>query len=113
MRGLFLSVSGPFQGARRRQVEFRAFFMPGTLAPKFRIMEKSQIIEDLTREFVKQLRPLGIVHLTVYITGSQDLFSRKYAIQHIPFNSGEITYQDLELDESPIPTTIILKKNNF
>ncbi|MGE7775517.1 hypothetical protein ACQKLP_12385 [Chitinophaga sp. NPDC101104] len=76
-------------------------------------MEKSQIIEDLTREFVKQLQHLGVVHLTVYFTGGQDLFAPNYAIRHIPINNGEISYQDLELDNSPIPTTIIIKKHNF
>lgn len=76
-------------------------------------MEKSQIIEKLTREYMTQLHPLGIAHLTVYITGGYDLFSPIYGLRHIPFNNGEITSQDFDIEDGQFPATIIIKKNNF
>lgn len=76
-------------------------------------MEKSQIIEKLTREFMKRLHPLGVAHLTVYITGGTDLFSPNHVLRHVPFENGEISWQDLDVEDGPFPTTIFIKKNNF
>lgn len=71
---------------------------------------KSQFIEDLTLAYIRCLHPLGITHLTVYLTGGRDLLSPKYTLLNIPYNGGELVSQIFDVPEGDFPGTIIIKQ---
>ena len=75
-------------------------------------MEKHQIILERVRELTYHLHALGVAHITIYLTGSADLFSPDLPIFRVPFMQGEIIAQDTELDNCLVPTILIIKTNN-
>ncbi|WP_126245885.1 hypothetical protein [Chitinophaga rhizosphaerae] len=75
-------------------------------------MQKSTYIKEKVEELARQLFPLGISHITIYITGSRDLFSPALPISSLPFNDGELLFQEMK-NNWEIPITVILKASSI
>lgn len=75
-------------------------------------MQKSTYIKEKVEELARLLLPLGISHITIYITGSRDLFSPALPISRLPFNGGELLFQEMK-NNWEIPITVIFKANSI
>ncbi|WP_423736530.1 hypothetical protein [Chitinophaga caseinilytica] len=75
-------------------------------------MQKSTYIKEKVEELARLLLPLGISHITIYITGSRDLFSPALPICHLSFNGKELLFQEMT-NNWEIPVTVILKANSI
>lgn len=75
-------------------------------------MQKSTYIKEKVEELARLLLPLGIFHITIYMTGSRDLFSPALPISRLRFNGSELLFQEMK-NNWEIPITVIFKANSI